>query len=334
MSPRRVARPWSYGGVDFEPEDRVFFMFGSANRDEACFPDPDRFDITRDTAKSIAFGAGPHYCAGAFASRAMVADVALPGLFKRLEGSAARSIRAGADRRLGVSRTAESAGDLGRRDALCTAEFKPSPNPLLQNAPQIIFGVRTWPTKRRSGKDDRDRKARAASRADPDRRVIPAAPDWKVRVASPARKASRDPKVRAASRARKASLVRRASAARRESLVHRARPGEAGPQGKPGVQGPAGPRGEPGPPGELPSIERVMPWLHLIFDAWEDHRQMRAREAAERQVAALAAEEQAAVERAERAAMAAAELEFLSEDPHDDHDGDHKKKKKRHKDKK
>ena len=36
--------------------------------------------------KSIAFGAGPHYCAGAFASRAMVADVALPGIFARLEG--------------------------------------------------------------------------------------------------------------------------------------------------------------------------------------------------------------------------------------------------------
>ena len=86
MSPRRVARPWSFGGVDFEPEDRVFFMFGSANRDETCFADPDRFDITRDTAKSIAFGAGPHFCAGAFASRAMVADVALPGIFARLKG--------------------------------------------------------------------------------------------------------------------------------------------------------------------------------------------------------------------------------------------------------
>jgi len=84
MSPRRVAKPWSFGGVDFEPEDRVFFMFGSANRDEACFEDPDRFDITRDTQKSIAFGAGPHYCAGAFASRAMVADIALPSLFARL----------------------------------------------------------------------------------------------------------------------------------------------------------------------------------------------------------------------------------------------------------
>src|SRR3989440_11404625 len=86
MSPRRVAKRWSYGGVDFEPEDRVFFMFGSANRDEACFGDGDRFDITRDTSKSIAFGAGPHYCAGAFASRAMVADVALPRIFARLKG--------------------------------------------------------------------------------------------------------------------------------------------------------------------------------------------------------------------------------------------------------
>jgi cytochrome P450 len=44
------------------------------------------FDIRRDTQKSIAFGAGPHYCAGAFASRAMVADVALPSIFARLKG--------------------------------------------------------------------------------------------------------------------------------------------------------------------------------------------------------------------------------------------------------
>jgi cytochrome P450 len=86
MSPRRAAKSWSFGGVDFEPEDRVFLMFGSANRDEACFENPDRFDITRDTQKSIAFGAGPHYCAGAFASRAMVADVALPCIFARLRG--------------------------------------------------------------------------------------------------------------------------------------------------------------------------------------------------------------------------------------------------------
>ena len=57
-----------------------------ATCDEACFADPDNFDVTRNTQKSIAFGAGPHYCAGAFASRAMVADVALPGIFARLKG--------------------------------------------------------------------------------------------------------------------------------------------------------------------------------------------------------------------------------------------------------
>ena len=86
MSPRRVAKAASVNGVDFAPEDRVFLMFGSANRDEAHFADADRFDLTRDTSKSIAFGAGPHFCAGAAASRAMIADVALPSVFARLNG--------------------------------------------------------------------------------------------------------------------------------------------------------------------------------------------------------------------------------------------------------
>ena len=86
MSPRRIAKAASVNGVDFAPDVRVFLMFGSANRDEAHFADADRFDLTRDTAKSIAFGAGPHFCAGAAASRAMIADVALPGVFARLKG--------------------------------------------------------------------------------------------------------------------------------------------------------------------------------------------------------------------------------------------------------
>ncbi len=84
--PRRIAKAATVGGVDFVPEDRVFLMFGSANRDEAHFANADTFDLTRDTAKSIAFGAGPHFCAGAAASRAMIADVALPSVFARLKG--------------------------------------------------------------------------------------------------------------------------------------------------------------------------------------------------------------------------------------------------------
>lgn len=86
MSPRRVAKRDTVNGVTFEPEDRVFLMFGSGNRDEAVFARPDLYDLTQDCSASIAFGAGPHFCAGAWASKALIGDVALPMLFDRLRG--------------------------------------------------------------------------------------------------------------------------------------------------------------------------------------------------------------------------------------------------------
>jgi cytochrome P450 len=85
MSPRRIARPWRIRDVDFERDDRVFLMFGSGNRDEHYFERADRFDIRRDASKSIAFGAGPHFCAGAWVSRAMIANIALPTVLARLQ---------------------------------------------------------------------------------------------------------------------------------------------------------------------------------------------------------------------------------------------------------
>ena len=84
MSPRRVAKTHTYKDVTFTPEERIFFMFGSANRDEAKFENSDVFDVTRDTSPSIPFGAGPHFCAGAAASRALIAEVALPLAFEHL----------------------------------------------------------------------------------------------------------------------------------------------------------------------------------------------------------------------------------------------------------
>jgi cytochrome P450 len=84
MSPRRIAKPWSIRDVSFEANERVFLMFGSANRDERHFERADEFDVRRDVSKIVAFGAGPHFCAGAAASRAMIADVALPTLFSRV----------------------------------------------------------------------------------------------------------------------------------------------------------------------------------------------------------------------------------------------------------
>ncbi len=86
MSPRRITTPVQIGGVTLQPGARAFLMFASANRDERWFDTADRFRADRDTTKAIAFGAGPHFCAGAWAARAMIADVALPTLYRRLSG--------------------------------------------------------------------------------------------------------------------------------------------------------------------------------------------------------------------------------------------------------
>lgn len=84
MSPRRIAVPTTLADVDFESGDDIFLMFNSANHDEKYFEAPERFDITRDAGKHIAFGAGPHFCAGAWVAKALVAEVALPMIFERL----------------------------------------------------------------------------------------------------------------------------------------------------------------------------------------------------------------------------------------------------------
>ena len=84
MSPRRVAKPVDVGDVRLDAGDMAFLMFGSANRDEDVFENPELFDPARDTGRAISFGAGPHFCAGAWASRALIAQVALPMAFDRL----------------------------------------------------------------------------------------------------------------------------------------------------------------------------------------------------------------------------------------------------------
>ena len=52
-------------GVAIAEGDRVALLYPSANRDEAVFDDPYRFDIARDPNPHLAFGFGTHRCIGA-----------------------------------------------------------------------------------------------------------------------------------------------------------------------------------------------------------------------------------------------------------------------------
>ena len=62
---RRTAQEVELEGGKIPAGQNVFLLLGSANRDERQFPEPDRFDITRNPQDHVAFGYGIHYCLGA-----------------------------------------------------------------------------------------------------------------------------------------------------------------------------------------------------------------------------------------------------------------------------
>jgi cytochrome P450 len=57
------------GGQTIAAGDRVVLLYPSANRDEAVFDEPFRFDVTRDPNPHLAFGNGTHFCLGANLAR-------------------------------------------------------------------------------------------------------------------------------------------------------------------------------------------------------------------------------------------------------------------------
>lgn len=60
-------------GTTIRKGDKVMMYYISANFDEEVFPDPERFDVTRDASAQVVFGGGgPHYCLGAFLARMQV----------------------------------------------------------------------------------------------------------------------------------------------------------------------------------------------------------------------------------------------------------------------
>ncbi|MEM9516658.1 MAG: cytochrome P450 [Actinomycetota bacterium] len=53
------------GGQDIAAGDSVVLFYASANRDDAVFADPSRFQIDREIDRHLAFGVGEHFCLGA-----------------------------------------------------------------------------------------------------------------------------------------------------------------------------------------------------------------------------------------------------------------------------
>ena len=71
-------------GQEIHAGEKVVIWYNAANRDEAVFPEPYRFDVTREPNEHVGFGGGgPHFCLGANLARREIA-VMFDELFRRL----------------------------------------------------------------------------------------------------------------------------------------------------------------------------------------------------------------------------------------------------------
>jgi cytochrome P450 len=67
---RTATRDLQLAGTPIAAGDKVVMYYGSANRDDRAFAEPDRFDVRRSPNDHIAFGGGgPHFCLGAHIAR-------------------------------------------------------------------------------------------------------------------------------------------------------------------------------------------------------------------------------------------------------------------------
>ena len=80
---RTATEDTEVSGARIRAGDKVVIYWASANRDPAEFPGPERFDLDRPANRHMAFGAGPHRCAGSNLARLNL-RVALEELTRRL----------------------------------------------------------------------------------------------------------------------------------------------------------------------------------------------------------------------------------------------------------
>jgi cytochrome P450 len=79
---RFAGEPLEIGGQQISPDEVVLVSLSGANRDPSRYADPDRLDLSRDSAGHLAFGHGIHYCLGAPLAR-LEAEIAFGGLLER-----------------------------------------------------------------------------------------------------------------------------------------------------------------------------------------------------------------------------------------------------------
>ncbi len=75
------------GDVVIRRGEALLASYAAAGRDGGHYPDADRFDLTRQPAKHLSLGHGPHFCLGSGLAR-LEAETALRHLFARFPGLA------------------------------------------------------------------------------------------------------------------------------------------------------------------------------------------------------------------------------------------------------
>lgn len=84
---RTATRDAEVRGRAITAGQKVTMWYGSANRDDEFFHDPERFDVGRSPNDHVAFGFGAHFCLGAQLAR-LELRVMFEELFRRLPGLA------------------------------------------------------------------------------------------------------------------------------------------------------------------------------------------------------------------------------------------------------